>query len=69
MRAKSSRVETLRGAIEYIKTLKELLGEEIEESSFQSTSFSDDSSTISDTSSSYANTPRVMMMASLTQLV
>ena len=58
MRAKSSRVENLRGAIEYIKTLKELLGEEIEQSSFQSTSFSDDSSTIYNMSSSYANTSR-----------
>ena len=32
MKNKSSKVETLRGAIEYIKRLKELLGEEIEES-------------------------------------
>ena len=31
MKNKSSKVETLRGAIEYIKKLKELLGEEIED--------------------------------------
>jgi hypothetical protein len=33
MKSKSSKVETLRGAIEYIKRLKELLGEEIEDTS------------------------------------
>ena len=56
MKCKSSRVETLRGAIDYIKTLKELLGDKIDESSVRSM---DDSSTISDISgSSYANTSR-----------
>ena len=33
MRNKSSKVETLRGAIEYIKQLKELLGEEMNDNS------------------------------------
>ena len=56
MKTKTSRVETLRGAIDYIKTLKELLGDKIYESSVRSM---DDSSTISDISgSSYANTSR-----------
>ena len=43
MRSKSSKVETLRGAIDYIKRLKELLGEEIDNTSSGSFKFEDDS--------------------------
>ena len=57
MKTKYSRVETLRGAIDYIKTLRELLREEIDDSPLQSAGFLSDSSTVSDISgSSYANT-------------
>ena len=42
MKTKSSRVETLKGAIDYIKKLKELLGEEIEDPSMKSIKFKDD---------------------------
>ena len=43
MKSKSSKVETLRGAIDYIKRLKELLGEEIDITSSGSFQFEDDS--------------------------
>ena len=42
MKSKSSKVETLRGAIDYIKRLKELLGEEIGDTSSMSIKFEDD---------------------------
>ena len=42
MKSKSSKVETLRGAIDYIKKLKELLGEELEETSRKFIKFEDD---------------------------
>ena len=42
MKTKSSKVETLRGAIDYIKKLKELLGEELEDTSMKSIKFEDD---------------------------
>ena len=42
MRNKSSKVETLRGAIEYIKKLKEMLGEEIEDTPMGDIKFEDD---------------------------
>jgi hypothetical protein len=42
MKSKSSKVETLRGAIDYIKKLKELLGEELEDTSMKSIKLEDD---------------------------
>jgi hypothetical protein len=45
MKSKSSKVETLRGAIDYIKRLKELLGEEIDNTSSGSFKFEDESIT------------------------
>ena len=42
LKSKSSKVETLRGAIEYIKRLKELLGEDIEIASLASIKFEGD---------------------------
>merc|ERR1719483_213367 len=42
MRNKSSKVETLRGAIEYIKRLKELLGEEIDDTPMADIKFEED---------------------------
>ena len=41
MRNKSSKVETLRGAIEYIKQLKELLGEEMNDSNSMKADYDD----------------------------
>ena len=41
MRNKSSEVETLRGAIEYIKQLKELLGEEMNDSNSMKADYDD----------------------------
>ena len=57
MKSKSSKVDTLRGAIEYIKHLKELLGEEIKEISNQSRKLEqDDLSAFSEmTDSSYSS--------------
>ena len=42
MKSKSSKVETLRGAIEYIKSLRELLGQEIDNTPMGSIKFEDD---------------------------
>ena len=42
LKTKSSKVETLRGAIEYIKQLKELLGEDISDTSMESIKLEDD---------------------------
>ena len=42
LKSKSSKVETLRGAIEYIRRLKDLLGEEMNDSSMESIKLEDD---------------------------
>ena len=42
LKSKSSKVETLRGAIQYIKKLKELLGEEISNTSLDSIKLEED---------------------------
>merc|ERR1719483_1168079 len=53
MRNKSSKVETLRGAIEYIKRLKELLGEEIDDTPMADIKFEDED--MDDSSSTYSD--------------
>ena len=57
MKSIASKVDTLRGAIEYIRQLKELLGGEIKNVSTQSIKFEqDDTSTFSETTdSSYSS--------------
>merc|ERR1719483_1754026 len=52
---KSSKVETLRGAIEYIKRLKELLGEEIDCTPIGDIKFEEDDS--NDSSSAFSDLP------------
>ena len=45
MKSKSSKVETLRGAIDYIKRLKELLGQDIDDTAMGSITFEEDDMT------------------------
>ena len=45
MKSKSSKVETLRGAIDYIKRLKELLGQDIDDTAMGSIQFEEDDMT------------------------
>ena len=45
MKSKSSKVETLRGAIDYIKRLKELLGQDIDDTAMGSIKFEEDDMT------------------------